>query len=85
MNILVIIFIVFVIIAFILTFGMLFFVSGIGMIFNFISYLIFRNHEDCPFCHCKRAMRIIRTKDGYKKVCGRCKFCIEVEDKKYNE
>ena len=44
--------------------------------------IIFRNHEDCPFCHCKNSMRIIKTSSGYKKVCSKCKYSIEVKDDK---
>lgn len=82
MSLLVILFFIIVITIFVLMFGILFFVSGIGRIFDFLSYLIFRNYEDCPFCHSGHSMRIIKTENGYKKVCGRCKFSIEVEDNK---
>lgn len=85
MDLLVIIFFIVVIIIFILMFGLLFFISGIGRMAGFLSYLIFRDREDCPFCHCKKSMRMIKTDGGYRKVCDRCKFSIEVEDKRYNE
>ena len=52
---------------------------------GFFSYLIFRNREDCPFCHCRKSMRMIKTESGYKKVCDRCKFSVEVEDEQVNE
>ena len=82
MDLLVIIFLIAIIIIFILMFGILFFVSGIGKIVDFISMIIFRNHEDCPFCKCKNSMRIIKTSTGYKKVCNKCKFSIEVDNDK---
>ena len=85
MDLLVIIFFIVVIIIFILMFGLLFFISVIGRMAGFFSYLIFRNREDCPFCHCRKSMRMIKTDSGYKKVCDRCKFSVEVEDKKENE
>ena len=81
MNIIFIIFIIIVFIIFISMFGILFFVSGIGKIVYVISSIVFRNHEDCPFCNTKNSMRIIKTYNGYKKVCNKCKFSIEVEDK----
>ena len=65
-------------------FGILFFVSGIGKIVDLISMIVFRNHEDCPFCNCKNSMRIIKTSSGYKKVCNKCKFSIEVDDNDEN-
>ena len=82
MDLLVIIFLIAIIIIFILMFGILFFVSGIGKIVDFISMIIFRNHEDCPFCQCKNSMRIIKTSTGYKKVCNKCKYSIEVDNDK---
>ncbi|MEI0559590.1 hypothetical protein [Brachyspira intermedia] len=82
MDLLVIIFLIAIIIIFILMFGILFFVSGIGKIVDFISMIIFRNHEDCPFCQCKNSMRIIKTSTGYKKVCNKCKYSIEVDNNK---
>ena len=84
-DLLVIIFFIVVIIIFILMFGLLFFISGIGKMAGFFSYLIFRNREDCPFCHCRKSMRMIKTESGYKKVCDRCKFSVEVEDEQVNE
>ena len=84
-DLLLIIFVIVVVIIFILMFGLLFFISGIGRIVGLLSYLIFRNREDCPFCSCKKSMRMIKTESGYKKVCDRCKFSVEVEDKKDNE
>lgn len=82
MDLLVIIFFIIIFIIFILMFGILFFVSGIGKIVDLISMIVFRNHEDCPFCNCKNSMRIIKTSSGYKKVCNKCKFSIEVDDNK---
>ncbi|WP_304353290.1 hypothetical protein [Brachyspira innocens] len=82
MDLLVIIFFIIIIIIFILMFGILFFVSGISKVVDLISMIIFRNHEDCPFCHCKNSMRIIKTSSGYKKVCSKCKYSIEVKDDK---
>ena len=82
MDLLVIIFLIAIIIIFILMFGILFFVSGIGKIVDFISMIIFRNHEDCPFCQCKNSMRIIKTSTGYKKVCNKCKFSVEIDNNK---
>lgn len=66
-------------------FGILFFVSGISKIVDLISMIIFRNHEDCPFCNCKNSMRIIKTSNGYKKVCSKCKYSIEIKDDNTNE
>ncbi|MEI0492898.1 hypothetical protein R4J17_10710 [Brachyspira intermedia] len=85
MDLLVIIFLIAIIIIFILMFGILFFVSGIGKIVDFISMIIFRNHEDCPFCQCKNSMRIIKTSTGYKKVCNKCKYSIEVDNDKNDD
>ena len=85
MNILAITFFIVLFIILILMFGLLFFISGLGWLVGFFSYLIFRNREDCPFCHCRKSMRMIKTDSGYKKVCDRCKFSVEVEDKKENE
>ncbi|CRF32596.1 hypothetical membrane protein [Brachyspira suanatina] len=82
MDLLVIIFFIAIIIIFILMFGILFFVSGIGKIVDFISMIVFRNHEDCPFCNCKNSMRIIKTSTGYKKVCNKCKFSVEINNDK---
>ena len=65
-------------------FGILFFVSGISKIVDLISMIIFRNHEDCPFCNCRNSMRIIKTSTGYKKVCNKCKFSVEIEDNNTN-
>lgn len=84
-ELLAIIFFIIVIIVFILMFGLLFFVSFISKTFNFVSYLIFRNREDCPFCHSRKSLKIIKTENGYRKECDKCKFSVEVEDKKYNE
>ncbi len=61
------------------------FVSIIGKIADLISIIIFRNYEDCPFCNCRNSMRIIKTSSGYKKVCSKCKFSIEADDKNDNE
>ncbi|TVL43937.1 hypothetical protein A9X84_07630 [Brachyspira hyodysenteriae] len=85
MDLLVIIFFIAIIFIFILMFGILFFVSGIGKIIDFISMIVFRNHEDCSFCNCKNSMRIIKTSSGYKKVCNKCKFSIEVDNDKKND
>ncbi|WP_295161961.1 hypothetical protein [uncultured Brachyspira sp.] len=85
MDLLVIIFFIAVILIFILMFGILFFVSIIGKIADLISIIIFRNYEDCPFCNCRNSMRIIKTSSGYKKVCSKCKFSIEADDKNDNE
>lgn len=85
MNILAITFFIVLFIILILMFGLLFFISGLGWLVGLFSYLIFRNREDCPFCHCRKSMRMIKTESGYKKVCDRCKFSVEVEDKKENE
>ncbi len=85
MDLLVIIFLIAIIIIFILMFGILFFISGIGKIVDFISMIIFRNHEDCPFCQCKNSMRIIKTSTGYKKVCNKCKYSIEVDNDKNDD
>ncbi|MBS4764499.1 MAG: hypothetical protein KHX06_11130 [Brachyspira sp.] len=41
--------------------------------------------EDCPFCHSRKSLKIIKTENGYRKECDKCKFSVEVEDKKYNE
>ena len=66
-------------------FGILFFVSGISKVIDLISMIVFRNHEDCPFCGCKNSMRIIKTSSGYKKVCNKCKFSAEIEDNKIDD
>ena len=84
MDLLVLIFFIIIIIIFILMFGILFFVSGISKIVDLISMIIFRNHEDCPFCNCRNSMRIIKTSTGYKKVCNKCKFSVEIEDNNTN-
>ena len=85
MNIIFIIFIIFILIIFISMFGILFLVSGIGKIVDIISSIVFRNHEDCPFCNTKNSMRIIKTYNGYKKICNKCKFSVEVKDKEDNK
>ncbi len=80
-NLLVVIFIILIFFVIILMFGLLFFVSGITKIKDFIVNIIFRNTESCPFCKAKNSMRMIQSRNGYKKVCSRCKFSVEVEDK----
>ena len=85
MDLLVLIFFIIIIIIFILMFGILFFVSGINKVIDLISMIVFRNHEDCPFCGCKNSMRIIKTSSGYKKVCNKCKFSAEIEDNKIDD
>ena len=61
-------------------FGILFFVSLATKIINLFLGIIFRNREDCPFCNCKKSIKIIKTNNGYKKVCDKCKYSIEVDD-----
>ena len=61
-------------------FGILFFVSGIGKVIDLVSSVVFKNHEDCPFCKCKNSMRVIKTTNGYRKVCSKCKFSIEADE-----
>ncbi|MEI0604695.1 hypothetical protein R4K55_10775 [Brachyspira alvinipulli] len=85
MDLLVLIFFIIIIIIFILMFGILFFVSGISKVVDLISMVVFRNHEDCPFCNCRNSMRIIKTSTGYKKVCNKCKFSVEIEDNKIDK
>ena len=74
MNIIFIIFVIIIFLIFISMFGILFFVSGIGKIVDVISSIVFRNHEDCPFCNTKNSMRIIKTYNGYKKICAKFNF-----------
>lgn len=65
-----------------LMFGILFFVSAFRKMTESIVSLISWNKESCPFCGSKRSMQIFETSDGYKKVCKKCKFSIEIDDDK---
>lgn len=79
MNIIFIVLIIIVAVVFILMFALLFLTSFFKGIISSV-YKFFKRYDDkCSFCG-HHTMKLYKTESGYKKVCRRCNFSVEIKD-----